>query len=361
VIRLLHLSDIHFRRSDGAELLDVDAAVRTDLLNDVRDLATEVAQVDAIVVVGDIAATGAPAEYARASAFLDEAASIVGCERSDVVCVPGNHDVDRGRQAPLHDGLRRLLRTAEPRLAGATLGEVLGDGEAAAVLHEPFAGYNDFALPLGCRVTALEPVWAPKELDLDGTVLRIRGVNTALTCDGTESDLRLEDRLVLGDVQLAQLAQDHRIVTVLLAHHPPGWLRDAEAVDPWLARPHLLLTGHVHALGIVPRPDGRGVAISSGAVTPDRTEVGWAPAYNVIALAVEDDALRVDVWVRCYGADRAGFGPDPRFASPHRMRFPLGRGSGEMPQVARAVAPGPPEALHTERRAQAFARLSAAL
>jgi predicted MPP superfamily phosphohydrolase len=361
VVRLLHLSDIHFRRNDGAELLDVDAAVRTDLLNDLRDLASVVAPVDAILVVGDIAATGAPAEYARAVAFLDEAASILGCERSDVVCVPGNHDVDRGRQAPLHDGLRRLLRTADPRLTGATLGRVLGNPAAADVLHEPFAGYNAFALPLGCRVTSSEPVWAPKELPLDGTVLRIRGVNTALTCDGTESDLRIEDRLALGDVQLAQLAQDHRVVSLLMAHHPPGWLRDADAVDPWLARPHLLLTGHIHALGIVPRPDGRGAAISSGAVTPDRTEVGWAPAYNVLSLAVEGDDLVVDVWVRCYGAARAGFGRDPRFSSPHRMRFPLGRGAAATPVVSRAISPGPPEALRTSRRAQAFARLSAAL
>lgn len=322
MIRLLHLSDIHFSRSVGNSLLDIDAAVRTDLLNDLRALGAGITPIDAILVVGDVAATGAVEEYERANEFLDEAAAVVRCERSSVVCVPGNHDVDWTRQKPLHDGLRRLLRTAEPRRVGSELLRVLRDADAATILHEPFANYNQFAAPLGCTVRAEAPIWGAKELDIDGYPLRIRGVNSALTCDGTESDERMDARLVLGDVQLAQLAGDVDTVSILLCHHPVNWLRDEDIVDQWLARPHLLLTGHEHELGIVERADGRSATIAAGAVTPERSETGWTPAYNVIELSQEGDYLLVDVRVRCYGKGRTGFGPDERFDDPHRMRLP---------------------------------------
>ena len=126
MIRLLHLSDIHFSRPVGNSLLDIDAAVRTDLLNDLRALDGEITPIHAILVVGDVAATGAVQEYDRANQFLDETANLVCCDRASVVCVPGNHDVDWTKQKPLHDGLRRLLRTAEPRRVGSSSCESYG-------------------------------------------------------------------------------------------------------------------------------------------------------------------------------------------------------------------------------------------
>ena len=90
----------------------------------------------------------------------------------------------------------------------------------------------------------------------------------------------MDERLILGDVQLAQLTEDVETVSILLCHHPVNWLRDGDIVDQWLARPHLLLTGHEHELGIVECADGRSATIAAGAVTPERTETGWAPSLQ---------------------------------------------------------------------------------
>jgi 3',5'-cyclic AMP phosphodiesterase CpdA len=354
VLTLIHLSDIHFRRSEGDQLLDVDAAVRTDLLNDLGGLVDEVGPATAVLVVGDLAATGASEEYDRAADFLDEACSLVQCPRSSVVCVPGNHDIDRNRHGPLHNGLRRLLRTTPPRDVGMQLGKILADEAAATVLHEPLSNYNTFALPLDCAVTAERPIWAAKELELNGRKLRIRGVNSALTCDGTESDATIESRVVLGDVQLAQLVEDHEVISVLLCHHPLSWLRDAEAVEPWLTRPHLLLTGHTHDMAIVERADGRSAVIAAGAVTPERTKRGWQPAYNVLQLGLTDDHLVVEVRVRCYESGRTGFGPDDRFDNPHQLRLPLPRAEVATPDVRSPAAPEPAEPLESDEHAMVY-------
>ena len=62
----------------------------------VRENAREGGFVDAILVGGDIAFKGSPAEYKVARAWLLELARQCGCPPEGIYVVPGNHDVDRG-------------------------------------------------------------------------------------------------------------------------------------------------------------------------------------------------------------------------------------------------------------------------
>ena len=70
-MRLLHLSDIHFRTPDCENpATDVHQPYRTLLAQDVVELCREGGSVDAILVGGDIAFKGSPAEYRVARAWL---------------------------------------------------------------------------------------------------------------------------------------------------------------------------------------------------------------------------------------------------------------------------------------------------
>jgi len=348
---LLHLSDIHFQGVRDATGRNIDDAVRADLLQDLRRLAEDLPDFDLVLVVGDLAATGKAPEFERAAEFLEDTCKIVGTPSSQVVCVPGNHDVDRDEQDPLHGGLRRLLRTTDPEGVVDALEWVLQDASAAEILHRPFSAYNDLARSFGCEVTGARPVWPPKDLDLGGRTLRIRGVNSALVCDGTEGHERESDRLILGANQLAALAEDHDVVSMLLCHHPLRWLRDADHVSPWLNRAHILLTGHEHSLGIRTSPDGRSVAIEAGAVNPERTSADWAPAYNILDLSADDTTLEVGVRVRTYGQERAGFVADPRFGDRHQLAVPLSRAGTVEPEETEPVEVLAPEPVVSENRA----------
>jgi predicted phosphodiesterase len=342
MLRLLHLSDIHFHPAPGAPQRDVDLAVRRDLLTDLRELGPAAGDVDAILVVGDLAAKGKPEEFELAREFLAEACEIVDCAPTAIGVVPGNHDIDRAAHTRLHDGLRRLLRTEPPERIAVCLEGILSDCEASSLLHAPFEAYNEFAHPYGFAVTADQPVPPPWDLDLGSHTLRIRSVNTSLVCDGSDGAAEDITKVVLGMGQLVALADDHDVITVLMCHHPLNWLRDAEQVAPWLARPHILLTGHEHTLGITPDPDGLSLTIASGAVNPEKTEPGWSPAYNIIDLDTNGDTLTVSVRVRTYGKKRAGFAAEPGRPDPDIYTIPLGRKAAPTADVAPASKELPP-------------------
>jgi predicted MPP superfamily phosphohydrolase len=359
MLRLLHLSDIHFHPSPGDPQRDVDLAVRQDLLADLRALDNAVRPIGAVLVAGDLAARGKDDEFELARAFLTEVCEIVDCPPHHIACVPGNHDIDRDAHGPLHEGLRRLLRTQPSARIADQLETIFTDEPASAVLHAPLAAYNRFAKPLGFAVTAEEPVPAGWDLALGEHTVRLRGVNSALVCDASDAHEHDGSRVVLGANQLSVLSRDHDLITVLMCHHPGRWLRDADHVDAWLARPHLLLTGHEHELGIVPRPDGLSLSIASGAVNPERAQPGWAPAYNVLELDVQDGHLLVRVRVRTYGTGRTGFGAHPDRPEPEVFRIPLSRAAAPAePAVSSAISP--PAPVQSDEREMIFDILSVA-
>src|SRR5690242_8777714 len=81
---ILHLSDLHFGRTDPA-LID-------PLLAAAREIAPDV-----VVVSGDLTQRARRAEFAAARAFLDALPS-------PQIVIPGNHDV------PLYDVFSRFFR-----------------------------------------------------------------------------------------------------------------------------------------------------------------------------------------------------------------------------------------------------------
>lgn len=99
-LRVLHLSDIHFStKFDEEKILHTD--VRDQLLNDLRDvIVPRLGNMDMVLIAGDIAFSGKRAEYEEATEWLEQIALICGCKRTDVLTVPGNHDVDRHRILP---------------------------------------------------------------------------------------------------------------------------------------------------------------------------------------------------------------------------------------------------------------------
>jgi 3',5'-cyclic AMP phosphodiesterase CpdA len=101
---IAHLSDLHLDGGPRAE--DRVAAV-------LGYLAGLAEPVDAVVVTGDIADHGAPAEYARAAALLKYPAPVLVC--------PGNHDV----RAAFRAGLLNLPESDGPIDLAQEIGGVL--------------------------------------------------------------------------------------------------------------------------------------------------------------------------------------------------------------------------------------------
>ncbi|TMV82862.1 metallophosphoesterase, partial [Thioclava sp. BHET1] len=143
--RILHLSDLHYGRTDP----DLEGP----LLQSIADLAP-----DLVVISGDLTQRARPGQFAQARAFLDRIAQ-------PTLIVPGNHDV------PLHNPFARLLRPfAEYRRAiGRNLNPIFRD---EALLVVGLNSVNPFSWQRG-RLSPRKRARLTRLFDAAGQRLRI--------------------------------------------------------------------------------------------------------------------------------------------------------------------------------------------
>ncbi|MEZ0199932.1 metallophosphoesterase, partial [Pseudomonas qingdaonensis] len=69
-MRILHFSDIHFRKTEIGTTQDPNFHLRSELFHDVVDQSQKLGAPDAIIITGDIAFAGDPAEFEFATQWL---------------------------------------------------------------------------------------------------------------------------------------------------------------------------------------------------------------------------------------------------------------------------------------------------
>ena len=284
---LLHVSDIHFRVPD-CENPDLDPArsYRTRMLRDVRERIQTLGPVEAILVSGDIAFRGDPAEYKAAYAWLEELAEACECSLERVFVVPGNHDVDRRviKSSPSTRNAQLAVRQAPAHQRERELRTQFTDLNTGRALLAPLAAYNDFAKLFNCQVFPPERLYWSQELSLlKGVRLRIYGLTSTLLF-GAEDQDDSQGSLYLSPLQtVLDPVQD--VVNLVLCHHPPDWFLDQEEVqDAVCGRAAIHLFGHKHRQRVIQDPNY--ICFAAAAANPDRYETQWQPGYNLIRVEV---------------------------------------------------------------------------
>ena len=291
---LVHLSDIHFTGSSGNSIHDLDAEVRNELLRDAAMVTKELSGVTGVLVTGDIAFSGQRAEYERAASWLREFCRAIGCPDESVWVVPGNHDVDRKKaNSKVTKTLHESIRTKQGPAIDKELREILTDENSAIALLAPLTEYNVFAARFQCAVSAAKPYWERDLVLSCGTIIRLRGLCSALVSN--EHDAK--SNIVLGQAQV----NVHRVDGVeylTLCHHPPDWLRDQDTVVSHLeSKVRMQLFGHKHSQRV--QEINNSLRVTAGAMHPERDEGGWEPMYNIIEISrLDDERLGVRLFQR---------------------------------------------------------------
>lgn len=289
---ILHISDIHFKAPHCASDNDPNRPYRTRMIQDVRSRCDQIGNVDAIIVGGDIAYRADPIEYDAANTWITELAQICGCPIERIFVVPGNHDVDRGII-----NRKRNIQNAQAAIANAPAGyrdaelmAQLSDSAVGHALIEPLTAYNDFAKKFDCQVFPKRLFWKQDLLLRSDVTLRIYGLTStllsgAVNARGHQDDTR--DSLFLSHWQTVFDPVDD-VVNAVISHHPPDWFMDHENVEEGCrGRTKLQFFGHRHRQGNIRDPHY--MRFEAGALNPDRHEIGWHPAYNLINLKVEGE------------------------------------------------------------------------
>lgn len=313
---LVHLSDIHFTRSSGASVHDLDADLRNELLRDAATLTKLLGGATGVLVTGDIAFSGKEEEYKHATAWLKELCGKIGCHAESVWVVPGNHDVDRTLANDLVTKmLHENLRTKDVAEIDAQLRAFSDHAQSASALLAPLADYNRFAAYFQCSISAEKPFWERDLVLSCGTIIRLRGLCSVLVSNAQDA----RGNIVLGTAQ-ATVPRIDGVEYLTLCHHPPDWLRDQDTVvSPLESRVRIQLFGHKHAQRV--QAINNTLRVTAGAMHPERNDRDWEPMYNVIEISrLDDERLGVRLFQRrwhktdlCFVADQ-----DSKTGKPHR-------------------------------------------
>lgn len=306
MLRLLHLSDIHFRGYKPP--WDDDEDQRNELIIDVRRLVDEGGPVDGILIGGDIAFGGKPDEYVKAGDWLARLIDASRCPESAIWMVPGNHDVDRRtvEDSEIISAFYEAMRACPIEEITLTLRRRLYDDPAAATLVEHLGAYNEFARRRGCAVRAVGPHWQDR-LEFDGEPMLLWGLNSVICSDKTDCGPPWGAPTQFLGLQQARIPRDGK-VRIAICHHPPAWLRDWSLIENYMARAHVVLFGHMHTAAIDQDHPGAPIHVHAGAVGPDQGD-SWVPSYNLLTLELDGDRLGVAVESRVWNAEETCFAP----------------------------------------------------
>ena len=242
-IRLLHLSDIHFR---AGRTWDSDPVLRAL----VRFIGKEVQGgrgPDLVAITGDLAFAGTAAEYGLALEWLEQHLWPVfapALPRDRLLLVPGNHDVDRGL---LSQGVRFLQdRLLDERSQNVVTDLLRDDHERRGLLRRHDAYLAFYSHWLGA---AQALPWWQRTIPIDGQHLHLAGLDSAwMACGDTD-----RGRLLLGRRQLNQTVlhpdADGADWRLALLHHPWDYLAEFDAHEARQTihlKCDLVLRGHLH-------------------------------------------------------------------------------------------------------------------
>ena len=328
-IRLLQISDIHWQKQLDAE--DDYTDVRDQMLQDLKYYCEATKNnFDKILICGDIAFSGAEEEYIRANKFINELCAIVGCKKTEVYTVPGNHDKNVNVSPKK---VREFFHQAMCDLSGKHnwwwQEMYKEDFPFVKKLYAPFENYNKFCNDERDNVepfmlNALDPnvnsyneapmYWHSEfEDDFEGYHIHLYGVNSALTSDLSDYDdseaRKGGHRLFLPQIAYRGAKCKDGIINILMCHHPLDFLLNKDTIAKDLDKRYALqLYGHVHIANS--DINNNAVHIYSGSLNPgDVNDNTYKPVYNIIELSIEkhdneNDVLKVDLRVQKYDGEQ---------------------------------------------------------
>ena len=342
----VHLSDIHFGQERGGVVLvhdDAKARLIDDLAGMVELLPMKKAA--GVIITGDIAYAGKTDEYKDAALWLDKVAAAAKCDITDIMVVPGNHDIDRDEISSSAE-----WQLSEIQTKGETaLDKFLANELDRAVLYARFKAYIPFAEAYNCSMDCQGGLASERVIGLaPQRSLQFVGLNSALVCKSEDK----EGELLLGARQRVLPIQPGQEL-VVLCHHPLRWLQDSEDARRFVrSRARVFISGHEHTPAVRVDAIEAGcdlMTLEAGATVPPAADGPFTYTYNILEFAWEpvDDRLKVTVHPRAWDDERKRFDGDAEnhderhWCAPRHARPSARAGRGQTPRPSATTATPP--------------------
>ena len=291
---------------------------------------------DVIIITGDIAFSGAKAEYEDAAKWLGQLVNEFNLLPSDVLTVPGNHDISREIDRTDRNIARLIARL---RAGEESLDDALANNGDRQLLECRLANYIDFTRRFFWGTEDAEGVagsglfWFRQRTAGLGLVIRLVGLNSSILSADNDD----KEKLRVGKEQLAIGLSRHGVhpgeLSIILSHHPLNWLGDYQEVASWIrARGDIHLSGHIHEGESEKLRKGGGVdlvSVVAGAVHGEVHDV-TGHGYSVASIVARADGLLVlRIWPRSWSQANKDFRvsidqiPEGAVFAEHKLRCKL--------------------------------------
>ncbi len=302
-IKILHLSDIHFKKSKDDQNKARRKDVRKKMIATVEAHLKDNAFPDFAAITGDIAFSGKGYEYEEAAIFFEELRSILP-EKTIFLVVPGNHDVDRDavdKFSPPYYVVKNNM-----------IDEFLENNEQVKnKVNTKFNSFKTFLANLNSGLYKNEDdyFWVKNFKDKQVSFL---GLNSCWASEGDEDRFNI----ALGYPQvMSALEKSGKMPNrVLLMHHPPfNWLKDMEYGKcrvELFNRCRLLLHGHDHSDKVSVFKDPSHSIICLGANASYTGEKEGFIGFQFIKVEFQERRVAVRIWPYILDARRNEFVPD---------------------------------------------------
>lgn len=231
-IQILHLSDMHFRDKRGFNSFQLDK---------IADALNVAGAVDSLLVVitGDIAYSGTREQYNTAYMCLTRVLSTYKKKQNfsgscEVLCVPGNHDVDHSRGCRSSSDLQSIRK------------EYSYEAYLPAEIGKEYHYFN-FAKGIGCF--SERGVLFQRILDLGGFTIEANLINSgAFSILEEDKGLHYIPQYCIND--LCKPSGADMVLTIM--HHSPEWYSDAQKnllEAAIYGKSSIVFYGHEHYIG----------------------------------------------------------------------------------------------------------------
>lgn len=317
VLSFIHLSDIHFNKNSG-DAYDIDKELRTAMLNDIATHVKEnIGDVNGILVCGDIAFSGKKEEYEIAKHFLNDVATKLDVDLSNIYCVPGNHDVDQQiiKNSKILECVQNYVSYVDdnnPDRVDMEIRSIQNDPLVKGILYSPILQYNEAVAEMACAHTCDCPQWV-SEMKLDSKhTLKIIGINSVMTSSFKDHIDDMGNRIQNGErkmvVDKVQIpTPEENVIFMSLCHHPPECWGNQNLIERMNSRVKIQLYGHMHKQRLLKHESY--VRINSGALQPERGD-DWMPYYNWIQIYLEEQNLVIKIFPRVFNDAEGIFNAD---------------------------------------------------
>ncbi len=338
-IKILHLSDIHFKKQRDDKKTGFREEVQEKLMEAVSDQAKKQGTPDFVAVTGDIAFSGKKPEYNKALEFFEKLKGILPRE-TEFLVVPGNHDVDRKKistvfslQSIVHqpEKVDRLLENPK---------------EINTYINAKFKNFKNFSNQVNSSLYAAKGDYSWVK-DFPGKNVSFLGLNSCWASERDEEELKI----ALGYRQVIDALDKSKITNrVILLHHPlSDWLEPkdiARCKGLLFNKSGLILHGHVHvdSANTISTPSDSCIILGANAAYTHDGYIG----FQFLRVEFRQDRVKARVWpYKLDERERIRFVPDNQRWEGQKGKVyfdfetPRTCGDGDEPDLPLLQIPGP--------------------